>query len=1113
MLVIHTHWTQGALAVWAESSGVAPNDAARAANPEAPASDAPRHPFAADPHTCRAMLDAALPGALRRLDDADRAVHVLLPTIDNRPAPSPTLSHATGHAASLGAGLDAAALREWSVAATAVPPDLAPAVLDAIEDLADETSASSARWRSSATPEARHVALGPTVPFFAAAARHARSLLAEQRFVPMLYQGADGDLRGGWRPWLGDESAAMRTSALLRAMPTSARAACDSSEHEPWPILSGFLDAVIDAACRSALRSEQMIEAVEDRDAAQDPQVAWLTGLLDEGVDSPAAPELRSDMVRSVRRWISRLDDRGADAAWRLALRLEEPIASATLGDFQAPGDDLVWRLRIALRAVEDERVEVEAADIWSAGADAITANGLRLESPQELLLRELGRASRLYLPLEKALDGAQPEVVELNTKQAYQFLREVRPLLLEEGVAVEAPAWWDSPAARLGVRLQIESDPTVPEPGAAGDRSPASSFGLGALVDYHWRIAVGDTALSVEDLERLASENTPLVRVAGRWIEIRPRDVKAAAKFLRENAGGQITLGEAMHLAFDAEAEETGVEVLGLDATGWVADLFSDDSDERMPELQQPDGFEGVLRPYQKRGVSWLSFLEHHGLGACLADDMGLGKTIQLLALVQSDKELERTGKGPVIGPTLIIAPMSVVENWRREIIRFTPGLSALVHHGPERHTDDALVNAASAHDIVITTYALANRDRESLTRVPWGRIVLDEAQNIKNPTTKQTQAIRQLQSPRRIALTGTPVENRLTELWSIMQFCNPGWLGTPDRFRRRFAAPIEKRHDKQRRARLRALVQPYILRRLKSDPNINVDLPPKVETKEFASLTAEQATLYQAAVNEMLGEVDRAEGVRRRGMVLAMLVKLKQICNHPAQFLGEYDPSGDRTPQPSRSGKTTRLIQLLDESLAAGDQTLIFTQFRTMGAILQATLMHEFDREVLFLHGGTPRAVRQQMIDRFQQADGSAPIFILSLKAGGVGMNLTAASHVIHFDRWWNPAVENQATDRAHRIGQTRTVQVHKFVVAGTLEERIDQMIEEKTELAETIIGSGETWLTELSTGQLRELLSLRSGAVADSFDDDDEDADAGEPADEISRRGAPQTSLGGS
>jgi SNF2 family DNA or RNA helicase len=435
---------------------------------------------------------------------------------------------------------------------------------------------------------------------------------------------------------------------------------------------------------------------------------------------------------------------------------------------------------------------------------------------------------------------------------------------------------------------------------------------------------------------------------------------------------------------------------------------------------------------------------------------------------------------------PSLVVAPMSVVENWQREARRFAPSLSALVHHGPERLTGDALVERAGQVDLFITTYALVNRDQDHLRRVAWGRIVLDEAQNIKNPGAKQSQAVRSLNAARRIALTGTPVENRLSELWSIMQFCNPGWLGSIDRFRRRFAAPIEKRHDKARRERLRALVQPFVLRRLKSDPTVTADLPPKVESKEFCVLTPEQAALYQAVVNEMLGEVDRAEGVRRRGVVLAMLVKLKQICNHPAQLtIAGGEDEGLRelaSPDPARSGKSTRLLEMLDEALSAGDQVLIFTQFRKMGALLSSMIMHAFDRETLFLHGGTPQKMRQQMIDRFQKADGSSPVFILSLKAGGVGMNLTAASHVFHYDRWWNPAVENQATDRAHRIGQTRTVQVHKFVVAGTLEERIDQMIEEKTELAQTIIGAGDQWLTELSTNQLREILRLRPEAIAD-------------------------------
>jgi SNF2 family DNA or RNA helicase len=402
------------------------------------------------------------------------------------------------------------------------------------------------------------------------------------------------------------------------------------------------------------------------------------------------------------------------------------------------------------------------------------------------------------------------------------------------------------------------------------------------------------------------------------------------------------------------------------------------------------------------------------------------------------------------------------------------------LVHHGPERALGDELVKKVQASDLVITTYALATRDRENLSQARWHRVVLDEAQYIKNPVAKQSQAARSFDAPHRVALTGTPVENRLAELWSIMDFLNPSYLGTSGSFRQRFAVPIERYRDKLRAEQLRALIRPFLLRRLKTDPYVVADLPEKVETKEFGHLTGEQASLYDACVKRMLSDVDHAEGMQRRGLVLAGLVKLKQICNHPA--LAQAEEMGLSTPpDPARSGKCVRLIEMLEQVLAEGDKALVFTQFRTMGDLLAPMLRHHLGADVLFLHGGTTQPQRQNIIDTFQRS-GGPPILILSLKAGGVGLNLTAATHVFHFDRWWNPAVENQATDRAYRIGQTRTVQVHKFVVGGTLEERIDQMIESKTELAENIIGSGEAWLSELSTDQLRDILTLRNDAVED-------------------------------
>ena len=521
---------------------------------------------------------------------------------------------------------------------------------------------------------------------------------------------------------------------------------------------------------------------------------------------------------------------------------------------------------------------------------------------------------------------------------------------------------------------------------------------------------------------------------------------------------------------------------VLGIEATGWVKELLETNfagQDPAAGPLEQPGGFIGTMRPYQLTGLRWLVFLERHGLGGCLADDMGLGKTIQMIALL-----LAQRADDPAEGPTLLVVPTSLILNWTRELKRFAPSLRWHVHHGTQRTSGASFAETAAAHDIVITTYSLVPRDRETLGKIAWRRVVLDEAQYIKNPTTKQTTAIRALTAPSRVALTGTPMENRLSELWSIMEFCNPGYLGGGGEFRRRWAVPIERHRDRSRAETLRTLVQPFVLRRLKTDPRVITDLPSCVQTKEYATLTAEQVGLYELIVSQLIGEVDRSDGIERRGRVLAALVKLKQVCNHPAQYRGDVGGGvGGRVdghPLSSRSGKCMRLIEMLEELLAAGDKALIFTQFRQMGHMLAAMIRHDLDSEVLFLHGSTPPAKRQEMIDRFQSTGGTIPIFILSLKAGGVGLNLTAANHVFHFDRWWNPAVENQASDRAFRIGQTRNVHVHKFVCVGTLEEQIDQMIERKIELSENIIGSGEQWLTEFSGRRLKDVLRLRQTAM---------------------------------
>ncbi|MGB3137459.1 MAG: DEAD/DEAH box helicase, partial [Nodosilinea sp.] len=482
----------------------------------------------------------------------------------------------------------------------------------------------------------------------------------------------------------------------------------------------------------------------------------------------------------------------------------------------------------------------------------------------------------------------------------------------------------------------------------------------------------------------------------------------------------------------------------------------------------------QGNLRDYQKRGLSWLHYLENLGLNGCLADDMGLGKTIQVIArLVQ-----EREEAAQPVSPTLLIAPTSVVGNWYHEIEKFAPHLRAVVHHGGDRSQEPKAFKAiCRSHDLLITSFTLARKDAKLLGDVTWHRIVLDEAQNIKNPKAAQTKAILKLNADHRLALTGTPVENRLMDLWSIFNFLNPGYLGTQAQFRKQFELPIQKENSPTRSATLKKLVEPFILRRLKTDQSIIKDLPDKVEQKLFCNLTAEQASLYEAVLKDVTEQLETTEGIQRKGLILATLTKLKQICNHPRQFLQD---ESEFTAE--RSHKLSRLLDMLDEVVAAGESALVFSQFREIGEALEHHLRHTCRYNTYSIHGGTSRPKREQMIAEFQDPDTAPSIFVLSLKAAGVGITLTKANHVFHFDRWWNPAVEDQATDRAFRIGQKKNVFVHKFVAMGTLEERIDQMIEDKKKLAGAIVGADESWLTELDNDAFKQLIALNKSAIMD-------------------------------
>ncbi|MEO1521116.1 MAG: DEAD/DEAH box helicase, partial [Cyanobacteria bacterium J06633_2] len=757
------------------------------------------------------------------------------------------------------------------------------------------------------------------------------------------------------------------------------------------------------------------------------------------------------------------------------------------------------WTLDYGLQAIDDDSFWISAAVIWEHPVEHLTYGDRTIEQPQETLLAGLGLAARLYPVIEPSLHEMQPVACALHPLQVYEFIKSTAWQLQDSGLGVVLPPSLsnrDGWANRLGLAIRAETPKGKKKQG----------FGLQSLLNFKWELTIGGQRLSKDEFEQLVAMNTPLVEINGEWVELREQDVKAAHTFFESRKDQMsLSLEDALRISTGDSQTIEKLPVVDFEASGSLQNLLETltTGNQNIEDLNTPDGFDGHLRPYQVRGMSWLKFLTQWGLGACLADDMGLGKTIQLIALLLHLKEHDALSR-----PILLICPTSVLGNWEREVRRFAPDLRVSIHHGSDRPQGKAFATLAAKKDLILTSYALSYRDEKTLKPIDWQGIVLDEAQNIKNAEAKQSQVVRQFESDFRIALTGTPVENRLAELWSIIDFLNPGYLGPRNFFQRRFAVPIERYGDTDSLTALRSLVQPFILRRLKTDKTIIQDLPDKQEMNVFCGLSEAQADLYQTLVDQSLASIESAEGIQRKGMILALLTRLKQVCNHPVLLSDDDEkrtastkkskqkgtrrqpaatsPSSGFSPQseqfPALSGKLQRLEEMLDELLAEGDRALIFTQFAEWGKLMKAHLEAHFGREVLFLYGSTSRDQREAMVDRFQNDPQGPRIFILSLKAGGVGLNLTRANHVFHFDRWWNPAVENQATDRAFRIGQTKNVQVHKFVCSGTLEERINELIESKKALSEQVVGTGENWLTDFDTDQLRNLLLLDRNAVID-------------------------------
>jgi SNF2 family DNA or RNA helicase len=1044
MIVLHALWDNGRLFVWGEDSS-AVTSSSDTKPLEAKPVRARNHPYA-----CSTQVLTATVG--RSVTDENESITVDLPTTATGPAPSVTLRRFDSTAAQVKLGRKLR-LFPWNVPSVALEPNESMRLL--LRMAGNEQPAQSSNG---------DVRLDESFYFLATVAQFGLELVANGRILPALVPVADQHF-ARWRPILTPDDS-NRCQQLLSIAPPACRAwtqTARNNEHAPPNTVRSLVETVVDTMARRSCPS--LLPASRSRRSTT-YLTSWLEALSSDDalVDFPDT-ELAS-LAAEIDEW--RTGALGLSRKVRTCFRLVPPSDEVMQQVSNAP-----WVLEVLLQSVNDPSLVITAAEVWSDSKDTKLLPDIDV-SAAEVLLRDLGRASRLYPEIETLLQASQPESLQLDTTQAVEFLQGAAPLLERAGFGVFMPSWWGSKRGRLNARLKTKSR-------SASANTSSGLLGLDGIVDYQWEVALGDDKMSAQELQQLVALKQPLVQVRGEWVMLNESDLAAALAIAKGGAAGRerMTAGDALRIGLGLQDTDLGLPVTDIEADGWLGDLLSAD-DQRVEEIESPQDFEADLRPYQLRGLAWLAFHDRLGLGACLADDMGLGKTAQLLALLEHEREAKETArrstKNAPVGPTLVVCPMSVVGNWQREAERFAPKLRVHVHHGAGRMTGDNFVDTAIDVDVVITTYQLAARDRKLLEKIDWNRIVLDEAQNIKNPQATQSRAVRALPSSRRVALTGTPVENRLSELWSIMEFLNPGLLGTATAFRKTFAHPIEREQDEDAAERLRRLTGPFVLRRLKTDRSIITDLPEKLEINMYCNLTREQASLYKAVVDDMLKRIEKAEGIQRKGLVLTTMLRLKQICNHPAQFLAD----GSRLA--GRSGKLERLDEVIDEVIADQERVLVFTQFAAMGTLLHDYLQSRLGADVAWLHGGVPKKKRDEMVERFQADDGP-PVFLLSLKAGGTGLNLTAANHVVHFDRWWNPAVENQATDRAFRIGQKRNVQIRKFITVGTLEERIDQMIEQKKALAERIVGAGENWLTELSTSALRDVISLGRDAIGEN------------------------------
>ncbi|MFD7866106.1 DEAD/DEAH box helicase [Streptomyces sp. NPDC059783] len=871
---------------------------------------------------------------------------------------------------------------------------------------------------------ARHLrSAHPAARCWGAAALHALHLVSRGRLLP----GLTADDHDAWRAGPRDAEDVAHLRAVAAALPPEGHAVPVPGRSplrlpDPEALVSAFLDAVADTLPRTPAAAFAMGAPFAARDGRQLPGAREWAVEVASGLDAGVRVSLRLDL--SAYELFDTTRAHGGDA----------PEAT----EAGAPPARHAGAAVAQVHSLADPTYVVDAAALWNGTAGEPFGPRSRIDA-----VLALRRAARVWPPLERLLEQPVPDVLALAEDELQDLLGAAGARLAAAGVSVH----WPRELARSLTAAAV----VRPAPGTATDGT--AFFDADQLFSFDWQLSLGDQKLTEAEMDVLAEAHRPVVRLRDQWVVVDPALVRKA----RKRELGLLDPVDALAVALTGTAEVDGEQVEAV-PVGALAELRARITDDAAA-IAPPPGLDATLRDYQLRGLAWLDRMTSLGLGGCLADDMGLGKTITLIAL-----HLHRAHPAP----TLVVCPASLLGNWHREINRFAPGVPVRRFHGTGRTLADP------DSGFVLTTYGTMRSSAAELAAHRWGLIVADEAQHVKNPHSSTAKALRTIPSPARVALTGTPVENNLSELWALLDWTTPGLLGPLKAFRARHARAAENTGTAAGLAndeaveRLSRLVRPFLLRRRKSDPGIAPELPPKTETDHPVFLTREQATLYEATVRETMAYIEASEGIARRGLIMKLLASLKQICNHPAQYLKE-EPARLH----GRSGKLALLDELLDTILAEDGSVLVFTQYVTMARLLSAHLTARAIPSQL-LHGGTPVAERERMVDRFQA--GEVPVFLLSLKAAGTGLNLTRASHVVHYDRWWNPAVEEQATDRAYRIGQTQPVQVHRLIAEGTVEDRIGEMLLAKRALADAVLGHGEAALTELSDRDLADLVSLR-------------------------------------